>query len=132
MLLISSRYVTWSNASQVLYALSLYRKGLVPPLMDAPAPILPATSDTEIGAQPRPRPPSGYGWSRWWRRTPVPETQSIESTQSLMDAAVTQRDSGSKEALHTSSVDLEDKPKHYAKTLRLSSDQLVRECHIWS
>lgn len=82
-----STYVTWSTGYDLLLALSMYRRALLPPA----AAVVPA-------------PATGYGWSRWWRRQ-QPSTEPPPPPEPTPAAVEPQ--------------------KHYAKTLRLSSDQLV-------
>ncbi|WWC72692.1 uncharacterized protein I206_106656 [Kwoniella pini CBS 10737] len=59
--------------SILLYALSIYRRTLLPPS----SPSLPSLSDMGVPNQPPSRPSSGYGWSRWWRRGQSSASNSI-------------------------------------------------------
>ncbi|WWC65312.1 uncharacterized protein I303_107929 [Kwoniella dejecticola CBS 10117] len=59
--------------SILLYALSMYRRTLLPPS----SPSLPSLSDMGVPDRPANRPSSGYGWSRWWRRGQSTATNSI-------------------------------------------------------
>lgn len=62
-------------------------------------------ASTEPAAAPK---ATGYGWSRWWRRGQEVSTEPPPPPPELAPVPAT------------------DEPqKHYAKTLRLSSDQLV-------
>jgi phosphatidate phosphatase LPIN len=125
------RYLTWDNASPVLASLAVYRKSLV----DHPEHHR-HVNQSEVDTK---RP--GRGWSSWWSRKgggaestislparemspPVsPPMSPPDSPRSLpiLESSVTEPVSPVFEAVK---VDADHK-KHYAKTLRLTSDQLV-------
>nr|XP_018259853.1 uncharacterized protein I303_07924 [Kwoniella dejecticola CBS 10117]OBR82011.1 hypothetical protein I303_07924 [Kwoniella dejecticola CBS 10117] len=117
----NSIYRTWSTDYRLLYALSMYRRTLLPPS----SPSLPSLSDMGVPDRPANRPSSGYGWSRWWRRGQSTATNSIapptrSNTTPIDDPPAAQ---ASVEPTRSDSVDTSE-GKQYAKTLRLSSDQL--------
>ncbi|KAM0756367.1 LNS2-domain-containing protein [Meredithblackwellia eburnea MCA 4105] len=119
------RYLTWDNASPVLASLAVYRKSLV----DHP-------EHHQRGGEGDGKSSKSTGWRSWWRGKP-------ESTTSLPNQSTSPLASpeGSRPASPTSMgepmesttveplsppsgpVDIDD-GKHYAKTLRLTSDQL--------
>nr|XP_019050786.1 hypothetical protein I302_01228 [Kwoniella bestiolae CBS 10118]OCF29716.1 hypothetical protein I302_01228 [Kwoniella bestiolae CBS 10118] len=117
----SIRYRTWSTDYRLLYALSMYRRTLLPP---PSSPTLPSLSDAGLPNQPPNRPSSGYGWSRWWRRG--------QSSSSASVAPPTRSNTTPSEGPPASPPAEQPVPepaetpegKQYAKTLRLSSDQL--------
>jgi hypothetical protein len=71
---VRSSDLTWENAQFVLASLVIYRKSLVPPsAVPPPVERLPSLNDIGVNAGEVPSAASrGYGWSRWWRRTPLP------------------------------------------------------------
>jgi len=127
-----ARYLTWSTGYRLLLALATYRRSLTPPYVPSDA-ILPPLTDIGIDPTVPPRPTSGYGWSRWWRRgqsgatglrpangerrqsVPGMPNEKVESPPIPIRRTMSQ----------PSDVDPAESGKHYAKTLRLSSDQLV-------
>ncbi|KAL8286632.1 hypothetical protein RQP46_004160 [Phenoliferia psychrophenolica] len=130
------RYLTWDNASPVLASLAVYRKSLV----DHPE------HHRRLEADPKQQ--GGRGWSRWWRgskQTQLPSQLGAtdQSSVSLPIGGTSPPVSppGSRPASPHSlglppspdpfspattpiDVDVEHKDRHYAKTLRLTSDQL--------
>lgn len=172
-------FFTWSSGYRLLYALSMYRRVLVPPAASPSSPTLPAMSlsglsageqrrrsegrvDTGEAAQRQ----SGYGWSRWWRRgqssgssapqgsrpapgqelhreaktetapartTPVSGTPSreVQGQGKELDSSGTGTEVGTHTGLQEEDgnarkvLPSEERKKNYAKTLRLSSEQLV-------
>jgi len=133
----AGRYLTWDNASPVLASLAVYRKSLV----DHPE------HHKHIDRTAK---RSGRGWSLWWGRnrsstvagdaasavslsesetspTTSPPMSPPESPQSgpVEDPPAFQPASPPPE-VHEDDFPPEDHTKHYAKTLRLTSDQLVR------
>lgn len=132
------RFLTWENASAVLATLSLYRKA-----MDEPA----MSKDGSIGSAVSPHDVGGEGhresvWRRWWNRSGR-DAGDLEKAppmhpSRLMDRAQTDpllemkksRISDKDEKTAGSAVDVASKKsnlgsqKMYAKTLRLTSDQL--------
>ncbi|RXK41028.1 hypothetical protein M231_01659 [Tremella mesenterica] len=114
----SLMYLTWTNEYPLLRALSLYRQTLAPPHINTPS-------------TPPVRPVSGYGWSRWWRGnptsgpTPQPQPQHAASTSDVTLTPITSGNGAPQE--HPQPSFESTQPTHrknYAKTLRLSSDQL--------
>lgn len=113
------KYFTWKTAYHLLFALSIYRRSL---------------KNTER-KQPEPKRQGGYGWSRWWRRgteepaSPEPAISRTVSAQAVLDkdkekeSKEEKKDEGEPKS-DTESEQQPDDGKHYAKTLRLSSDQL--------
>jgi phosphatidate phosphatase LPIN len=124
-------HMTWTTGYPLLFALAMFRRT---------QPSKPDT--TPKGQQPR---PSGYGWSRWWRGgapsgvgivpPPIEKTASAHEvvTKEKLEAAAPVPISASSPVSEAPSPT--DSPalspeqaiadeKHYAKTLRLSSDQL--------
>lgn len=91
--LLSSRYLTWDSDHEVLYALAMHRRRLT----------LPSLAELGIG-----RTPSGYGWSRWWRKSQTSDLPAEPPQAKPTNGA---------------------SAKHYAKTLRLTSEQLVSRRH---
>ncbi|BEI96787.1 hypothetical protein CcaverHIS631_0203760 [Cutaneotrichosporon cavernicola] len=125
-------YLSWKTGYHVLFALAIYRRSMTPPK-----------------AQPEvPQRQSGY-WSRWWRRTES-TGNAIERVQSASGVEVPSKEklvlpptsatSPPSEVPSPSATPVPPAPasapgtppapeppveeKHYAKTLRLSSDQL--------
>jgi hypothetical protein len=108
----------------------MYRRALTPPVAAAQNPQPLADSDS------LPARSTGYGWSRWWRRgqsavpssqpppaPPQPATPPVAVTVSpSLSPAVSPTSTAV--AAPESTVSLES-TKTFAKTLRLSSDQLV-------
>jgi phosphatidate phosphatase LPIN len=137
------RYLTWDNASPVLASLAVYRKSLV----DHPE------HHRHVAQSSTTQPKGGHrrGWSLWWGRnrgaqddaasiasapTPTadvsaatsPPTSPPDSPKSL---PITDTPPAISPGLREEDLfPEEDHSKHYAKTLRLTSDQLVR-CHIF-
>lgn len=115
----------------------MYRRGLTPPTNAANTHTLPPLVDLGIEPSMPPR-TTGYGWSRWWRRgqssetstqPPQPPPQVNTDKKDLAGQAV---GGGEDAAVATEKAGVVGEPKsdgegvkHYAKTLRLSSDQLV-------
>ncbi|ORY31310.1 Lipin/Ned1/Smp2-domain-containing protein [Naematelia encephala] len=117
-----SKYYTWRNGYRLLYALSRYRHSLAPPNLSESS--LPSLLDLGVSADAGSRPTSGYGWSRWWRRgqtqaTSPPDPQSAPPLSSLTPTI-----SASEQPVSASMPSVPMSDKQYAKTLRLSSDQL--------
>jgi len=133
----AGRYLTWDNASPVLASLAVYRKSLV----DHPE------HHKHIDRSAK---RSGRGWGLWWGRnrsstvagdaassvslpgsetspTTSPPISPPESPQAgpVEDPPAFQPASPPPE-VHEDDFPPEDHTKHYAKTLRLTSDQLVR------
>ncbi|KAL1412504.1 lipin Ned1 [Vanrija albida] len=132
-------YLTWKTGYYLLFALALYRRAL-------------KINDDKPVTPKAPAPSSGY-FSRWWRRSDAPAAtaQPIERTQSAQ-AALPDKGRDADGKLSTSPTDKalvvppnasmpaseqptrpasptqpesdEEPEKHYAKTLRLTSDQL--------
>nr|XP_031859515.1 uncharacterized protein CI109_004977 [Kwoniella shandongensis]KAA5526587.1 hypothetical protein CI109_004977 [Kwoniella shandongensis] len=106
-------YLTWATGYRLLYALAMYRRTLVPPGHTASDQALPSLSDIGVDSTAPIRSSSGYGWSRWWRRGESGDLSTHEpSTPS--DLKPEQR------------PEAPTSGKQYAKTLRLSSDQLAQ------
>ena len=110
------RYLTWTTGYSLLSALSMYRRSLTPTGLTPPG----------MGNNAR---TTGSGWSKWWRRgqgpsTPTdpmrPVTASSQPTKQANIPAVIKTSPDRTETMPTPPRD-----KQYAKTLRLSSDQLV-------
>jgi len=103
----NGRYSTWTNNYRLLHALSMYRRSLTPPTQGNE--LLPSLDELGVDA-PR---NTGYAWSRWWRRSQAtapnsaPSAPPLPPVPSLPEPATAPANS------------------RYAKTLRLSSDQLV-------
>ncbi|GAA5925131.1 hypothetical protein JCM3775_006374 [Rhodotorula graminis] len=131
----AGRYLTWDNASPVLASLAVYRKSLVehPEL------------HRSIDESTQPTKASGRrGWGLWWGRSrggtaPPEDTQTASSLPATAQASppTSPPDSPRSEpALDAPTAQQlgdehdgdefppEDHTKHYAKTLRLTSDQL--------
>ncbi|GAA5855085.1 hypothetical protein JCM8547_002374 [Rhodosporidiobolus lusitaniae] len=129
------RYLTWDNASPVLASLAVYRKSLV----DHP-------EHHRHAAQSSAEPAKGShrrGWSLWWgrNRAPQDDAASVSSAPTTdvsapvspptsppdsprsMPVADTPPPSSPPPEMDDDFVG-EDHGKHYAKTLRLTSDQL--------
>ena len=134
----AGRYLTWDNASPVLASLAVYRKSLVehPELHRSVDESTPPTKST-----------GRRGWGLWWGRgrggtAPPEDTQTVSSLPATAQASppTSPPDSPRSEpALEAPAAQQqlgdehdgdefppEDHTKHYAKTLRLTSDQLVR------
>jgi hypothetical protein len=99
------RYSTWTNNYRLLHALSMYRRSLTPPSQGND--LLPSLDELGVDA-PR---NTGYAWSRWWRRSQATAPNSAPSAPPLPPAP--------------SLPEPAPPNSRYAKTLRLSSDQLV-------
>jgi phosphatidate phosphatase LPIN len=127
-------YLSWKTGYHVLFALAIYRRSMTPPKAKPEAP----------------QRQSGY-WSRWWRRTES-TGNAIERVQSASGVEVPPKEKPpvpptaatsppSEVPSPTGTPALGSAPgtppapepaaeeKHYAKTLRLSSDQL-KELHL--
>ncbi|GHJ88552.1 hypothetical protein NliqN6_4954 [Naganishia liquefaciens] len=121
-----SSYLTWQNASPVLAALAVYRRSLLPP---APS-VLPAQkSQGNSPASVSTKPSKGYAWSRWWRRgesagIPLEKDSSPAPAQATSNAQSAISNQAAKTRINTESPDEHQNKKYYAKTLRLTSDQL--------
>lgn len=172
-------FFTWSSGYRLLYALSMYRRVLVPPAASPSSPTLPAMSlsglsageqrrrsEGRVGTGEATQRQSGYGWSRWWRRgqssgssapqgslpapgkelhrelktetapartTPVPGTTStdVQGQGKEVGSSGTETEAGTRAGLQEENGNVgkaspsEEGKKNYAKTLRLSSEQLV-------
>ena len=108
----------------------MFRRSLTPHGVSADV-ILPSLTDIGVNTTFPPRPPSGYGWSRWWRRGNTAVSPASTTANSSRSSIPPQEQKGHGDAssdaeLPTPSVIGPVPPeKYYAKTLRLSSDQLV-------
>ncbi|KAK4702536.1 phosphatidate phosphatase LPIN, partial [Phenoliferia sp. Uapishka_3] len=130
----SGRYLTWDNASPVLASLAVYRKSLV----DHPEHHRRlASQDPVAGVGVR-----GKGWSRWWRSSKGESTTSLpmpDISAGGVGVELGEQGDGERPESPTRSMSLpsspepfspvptppiDDRPRHYAKTLRLTSDQL--------
>ncbi|GAA5981356.1 hypothetical protein JCM10908_004080 [Rhodotorula pacifica] len=136
----SGRYLTWDNASPVLASLAVYRKSLL--AHPEHHKHVRREGESSEAAKTHRR-----GWSLWWSRgrsapppdvastssLPTEDTSSVAtpptsvpaSPKSLPEDVVSP--APATEATKASEGDefpLEDHTKHYAKTLRLTSDQL--------
>lgn len=105
-----TRYSTWTSDHRVLRALAMYRRGMSS--AGETFPPLPSLGDLGVETPQA----SGYAWAKWWRRSQNPRSPSIIGTT---DATVEKANVQPEPQASQSSE------KHYAKTLRLSSDQLV-------
>ena len=94
------RYLSWHNAGELLRALSRYRRSLGP----------------ETSSKNAERPVSGSSWS-WWRR----KGQTAEAPEATRPAGP----ETTTPPAPTKSEPSESTAPQFAKTLRLSSDQLV-------
>ncbi|BGP52629.1 lipin Ned1 [Rhodotorula sphaerocarpa] len=131
----SGRYLTWDNASPVLASLAIYRKSLVVrPEHHKPLPRDESGGDTAKRHR--------RGWSLWWGRgrsapppdvastssLPTEETSSVATPPTSVPASPRSlpEDAISPPVAPVADDDFpaEDNTKHYAKTLRLTSDQL--------
>ncbi|KAJ9124017.1 hypothetical protein QFC22_000809 [Naganishia vaughanmartiniae] len=132
-----SSYLTWQNASPVLAALAVYRRSLLPPL--------PVTASQKLGNElPAPSSQSkasnGYAWSRWWRRgqsAGIPLDNSSSASAAPLpppQQTVSKQNGEVKVNALEPKIDTDVAPsdqdvkKYYAKTLRLTSDQLKSLC----
>lgn len=95
----SLMYLTWANANSLLRAFSDYCHSLGP-------------SDGETPTTPPVRPTSGYGWTRWWRGSQ--ETVAAPGLEIPTKAFEEENRMGG----------APKRRKNYAKTLRLTSEQL--------
>ncbi|KAL7422980.1 lipin Ned1 [Cryptotrichosporon argae] len=121
-------HLTWTNCYRLLLALALYRRSLMPPILASPSTILPPLADVIDPAAP-PRPSSGYGWSRWWRRNNNVETEPPQPRRQSAQPLFSEKEREVVAAVLDADRPASPPPepaagKHYAKTLRLSSDQL--------
>lgn len=133
--LYNGRYLTWENASTVLATLSLYRKTLGASMDSHHA----ALADTDSGRQAQ----GASVWRRWWYRNrgETPPAQSSSSseaapapleranTDSVLDVKAAEESRKEAELLVgqgplSEQKTMNEQPKVYAKTLRLTSDQL--------
>ncbi|GAA6002640.1 hypothetical protein JCM10207_007606 [Rhodosporidiobolus poonsookiae] len=133
----SNRYLTWDNASPVLASLAVYRRSLV----DHPEHH--RHVDQASAAEPS-KATHRRGWSLWWNRNraqqddaasissaptpgassgPSPPTSPPDSPRSLPVTDLPEPISPPMPAGDDEFPE-EDHSKHYAKTLRLTSDQL--------
>lgn len=120
-----ARYLSWTTGYDLLFALSMYRRGLLPP-GHATSAAMPPLADLGVeGAMPTKS--SGYGWSRWWRRgqSSTTSTQPPEPPAPAPAVAPDNASAISAPVPTPAETGQEDGQKYYAKTLRLSSDQLV-------
>ena len=131
----SGKYLTWDNATPVLAALGIYRKALV----EREHRTL-ADSASAGGAEGKRA--SSSRWSRWWGRSvevppsidtatdpsASPPTSAPSSPRSMPSMPVDiggVSDNGATEAPAPPAPESDAEPTmHYAKTLRLTSDQL--------
>ncbi|GAA6018276.1 hypothetical protein JCM11491_005138 [Sporobolomyces phaffii] len=133
----AGRYLTWDNASPVLASLSVYRRSLV----DHPEHHRHVDQTSKR---------SGRGWSLWWGRNrnsnnlgdsastaSLPGSETSPPTSPPMSPPDSPRSvptsdptpfepaaSSPPPQVHEDDFPPEDHTKHYAKTLRLTSDQL--------
>lgn len=131
------RYLTWDNASPVLASLAVYRKSLV----DHPE----HHRHVAQSSTSQPKGSHRRGWSLWWgrNRTPQDDAASVASAPTadvngVASAPTSPPDSPKSLPITDTPPAMspaprkedffpeEDHTKHYAKTLRLTSDQLVR------
>ncbi|WVO15745.1 hypothetical protein L204_103407 [Cryptococcus depauperatus] len=128
----NNMYFTWSTGYRLLYVLAMYRRTLAPPFASASSPTLPALSG--IGTDnAQPQRSSGYGWSRWWRRGQssgqVSAGQSETAPASTTPVPASPVPEPESETTIVSQTTNRERGRHYAKTLRLSSDQL-QQLHL--
>ncbi|GAA5827197.1 hypothetical protein JCM11251_001166 [Rhodosporidiobolus azoricus] len=131
----AGRYLTWDNAAPVLAALAVYRKSLV----DHPE----HHRHIDESASHEPAKSHRRGWSLWWRRGGAPDdAASIASAPTAEVSAATSPLTSPPDSPRTMPITdtppvaspapfreddefpVEDHSKHYAKTLRLTSEQL--------
>ncbi|GAA5888764.1 hypothetical protein JCM6882_002843 [Rhodosporidiobolus microsporus] len=132
----SGRYLTWDNASPVLASLAVYRKSLV----DHPE----HHRHVDQSGATEPTKTHRRGWSLWWRgRGGTPDdAASVVSAPTADTSAATSPPTSPPDSPRSMPVTdtpppispapaaeddefpVEDHSKHYAKTLRLTSDQL--------
>ena len=124
------RYLTWTTGYNLLYALAMYRRSLTPPGYGQAVPRqLNANAQTQ---------PSASTWGRWWRRGQGQNTGSQISSPAAPIASPTTVSGQIPAVVRTSpqssvpQTPVAEKPKQYAKTLRLSSDQLVSSLYLKS
>ena len=137
------RYLSWTTGYDLLLALSMYRRALTPPVPGSTTQAARPLADQGAEAT-LPTRTSGYGWSRWWRRgqsavpasqpPPAPPQAVTTGKESSAEepAAVSEASSNAVSPSSTAvSPPVTDSAKpiesttNFAKTLRLSSDQLV-------
>ncbi|GAA5986692.1 hypothetical protein JCM11641_001364 [Rhodosporidiobolus odoratus] len=133
----SGRYLTWDNASPVLASLAVYRRSLV----DHPEHhkhVAPSASEPAKTSHRR-------GWSLWWGRNRAAQDDANSVSSMPIASAATSPPTSPPDSPRSVPVDMmpvsdpvsppqgpveddefpeEDHTKHYAKTLRLTSDQL--------
>ena len=127
-------FLSWKTGYHLLYALTMYRRSLSPPGLGAPGVLLPSLNDIGVLSTVPPRPSTGYGWSKWWRRGPqsgVDTGKGPPPERRLSTPLVTKESpdpSPPPASASPPAVEVKpDRPEtHYAKTLRLTSEQLVR------
>ncbi|WVQ76689.1 hypothetical protein IAR50_006363 [Cryptococcus sp. DSM 104548] len=121
-------YFTWSSGYRLLYGLAVYRRTLAPPNASPSSPTLPAMSLVDAGGDvggSAARPANGTGWSKWWRRGQSNgNATSVGQGQSGTAPATTTPIPGTPTPEREAPAQEGDGTRHYAKTLRLSSDQL--------
>ncbi|PWN90511.1 LNS2-domain-containing protein [Acaromyces ingoldii] len=126
------RFLTWENASAVLATLSLYRKAMDEP-MSKDGSVDPAVAADGVGGE-------GHResvWRRWWNRSgreagdlekaPPPRLMDRSQTDSVLTTEKPRGEKGSEEGPYlqkAATAAAKGSQKMYAKTLRLTSDQL--------
>lgn len=127
-------YLTWFSAGSALAALAIYRRSLQPPKQSTSS-ALPSLSELGMdSATVSPKVSKGYEWSRWWRRgesagdlvdVPSPPAPSIPATGPPPPPTMPEAQSSEQgDSASPADGEPEGEVKHYAKTLRLTSDQL--------
>ncbi|ODN96515.1 phosphatidate phosphatase LPIN [Cryptococcus wingfieldii CBS 7118] len=121
-------YFTWSSGYRLLYGLAVYRRTLAPPNASPSSPTLPAMSLVDAGGDigsGSTTAANGTGWSKWWRRGQSNGSESsVRQGQSETAPATTTPVPGTPKPESDAPVQEADGTRHFAKTLRLSSDQL--------
>lgn len=129
----NERFLTWENSSAVLATLSLYRRTLSMTQYDGQNPSN-APEGVDISQ------PGQSVWRRWWNRNKdnvdeelgqadkvgpaiLPKQLDRAQTDSVLEAKAVQNKSASFSGA-ASAREPKKRPKTYAKTLRLTSDQL--------
>lgn len=115
----NNSYLDWFSSAPVIASLAIYRRSLNESIFVAHK----DDTDVDVSKNPMHKPQkSESGWSRWWSKSKSdPDLAATAASQAKNNAQEEHKSQAQQEAPFTPHK--EDK-KHYAKTLRLTSDQL--------
>ncbi|TIB14754.1 hypothetical protein E3P92_01825 [Wallemia ichthyophaga] len=111
----NNSYLDWFSSAPVIASLAIYRRSLIEPIFAGHK----DDTDVDVSKKPMHQPRmSESGWSRWWSKAKSdPDLAATAASQA-------QKNENEEQKPRNQQAAPEKDKKHYAKTLRLTSNQL--------